>query len=388
MTCHIIEGKDWQTRKPIRLTIREGRIFEVVEPEKVTDDAPLIAPGLIDLQVNGYKGMDVNAPLFDTRDIRRLTASLWETGVTTFYPTVITNSEEVITRSLRILARACREDVMVDTSVGGIHLEGPFVSPEDGPRGAHDRKWVRPPDWEAFCRWQEAAEGRIRLITLSPEWPDSSRFIERCVTSGVKVAIGHTAATPEQIREAVAAGATWSTHWGNGAHVMLPRHPNYLWEQLAADELWTSFIADGHHLPDAVIRVILRVKGEKAVLVSDVVALGGMPPGQYQTPVGGEVVLAPDNRLHLAHDERLLAGSACPLIDAVSRLVVKGLAPLETAWSMASVSPARYMGWSVDGKWRVGDSPDIVQVIWADEGKALTVHSTYKRGQLVYQRVP
>lgn len=387
MTRHVIEGTDWWAGTPIRLTIQEGRILEVIKTEKPSDDTLLIAPGLIDLQVNGYKGADVNAALFDTDDVRRLIVSLWETGVTTFFPTVITNSDDAIARSLRILARACREDAMVDASIGGIHLEGPFISPEDGPRGAHDRQWVRPPDWEAFCRWQEAAEGRIRLITLSPEWPDSARFIERCVASGVKVAIGHTAATPEQIREAVSAGATWSTHWGNGAHVMLPRHPNYLWEQLAADELWTSFIADGHHLPDAVIRVILRVKGEKAVLVSDVVALGGLPPGKYCTPVGGEVVLTPENRLHLMHDERLLAGSACPLIDAVSRLAARGLAPLTTAWEMASVSPARYMGWSVDGKWRLGASPDIVMVSWGEEEGRLIVHTTYKRGKLVY-RVP
>jgi N-acetylglucosamine-6-phosphate deacetylase len=227
--------------------------------------------------------------------------------------------------------------------VAGVHLEGPFISPEDGPRGAHPAAHVRAPDWELFRRWQEAAGGAIRIVTLSPEWPESAAFIARCREAGVRVAIGHTAATPEQIREALRAGATLSTHFGNGAHPMLPRHPNYLWEQLAADALWASVIADGFHLPDAVLKTVMRVKEERALLVSDSVALAGMPPGEYESPIGDRVVLTEEGRLHLAADPRLLAGSAQPLIAGISHLVSTGLATLRDAWTMASVRPAAFL---------------------------------------------
>ena len=142
-------------------------------------------------------------------------------------------------------------------------------------------------------------------------------FIEKCAGAGVTVSIGHTGASPEQIREAVKAGATMSTHLGNGAHVQLRRHPNYLWEQLAHDELSACIIADGFHLPDAVMKVFLRVKGPRAMLVSDAVYLSGLAPGTYETHIGGKVVLTPEGRLHLAGNPDLLAGATETLAGGV-----------------------------------------------------------------------
>ena len=168
------------------------------------------------------------------------------------------------------------------------HVEGPYISPEDGPRGAHPARWVRPPDLEEFHRFQEAARGNIRLVTLSPEWPDATRFIEALTREGVVASIGHTRATSDEIAAAVSAGATLSTHIGNGAHATLPRHPNYIWDQLAEDRLAASFIVDGIHLAPAFLKVALRAKGlERAILVTDAVMPAGCAPGPVQAGRSG-----------------------------------------------------------------------------------------------------
>jgi N-acetylglucosamine-6-phosphate deacetylase len=354
-----ISGRSILTGEPITVTIDNGVIGSVA-PVSVPDDAALawIGPGLVDLQVNGFGGIDINGDDLAER-ASALVDALQGVGVTTFLPTVITAPAEDIEARMRVIAGLNRDLPRWRAAVAGVHLEGPFISPEDGPRGAHPAAAVRPPDWELFRRWQDAAEGAIRNITLSPEWPGSTDFIRRCREAGVIVAIGHTAATPEQIREAVAAGATLSTHFGNGAHPVLPRHPNYLWEQLAADALWASVIADGFHLPDAVLKTVFRMKGERAVLVSDSVALAGMPPGAYESPVGDRVVLTENGRLHLAADPRLLAGSAQPLIAGISHLIRSGLALPGEAWGTASLRPAALLGLPGTGGIAPGEPADL-----------------------------
>jgi N-acetylglucosamine-6-phosphate deacetylase len=307
--------------------------------------------------------------------------AIWRDGVTSCFPTVITNAPDAITAAMRTIAVACDRDPVTARGVAGVHLEGPFISPDDGARGAHPREYVRPPDWDLFRRWQEAAGGRIRILTMSPEWPGSAGFIARCAESGVTVSIGHTSATSEQIRDAVRAGARMSTHLGNAAHLMLPRHPNYLWEQLAQDELWTCVIADGFHLPDQVLKVVIRVKGERAMLVSDAVSLSGMPPGAYATPVGGRVVLTAQGRLHLAENDKLLAGSAQMLIRGIEHLIRSGLAGLAQAWDMASVRPAGFMGLPAAAGLTAGAPADLV--LLRRQENLLRLEQTYKAGEAV-----
>ena len=346
------------------------------------EDLPLIAPGLVDLQINGYAGHDINALPLGEETLGRMIRALWREGVTTCFPTVITNSTEAITDAMKTMARACDRDAEIGRCVGGIHLEGPFITPDDGARGAHDRRFVRAPDWELFCRWQEAAGGRIRIVTMSPEWPESCEFITRATQSGVTVSIGHTSATPTQIANAVRAGARMCTHFGNGAHLMLPRHPNYLWEELAQDDLWACVIADGFHLPDQVLKVVLRVKGERTMLVSDAVALAGMPPGRYSTPVGGEVVLTPQGRLHLAENENLLAGSAQMLTRGIEHLTRGGLASLWGAWDMASIRPSVFMNLPTAAGLVAGAPADFVLFAW-HRGE-VKLRATYKAGEPVF----
>ena len=224
-------------------------------------------------------------------------------------------------------------------------MEGPYISPEDGPRGAHPREHVRPASVDDFERRQDAAGGRIVLVTLAPETPGAVPLIERLVSRGVCAAIGHTAASPRQIADAIAAGATLSTHLGNGCASVLPRHPNVIWEQLASDALHASLIVDGHHLPASTVRALVRAKGaERTILVTDATAAAGSAPGRYRIgAVEGE--LGADGRVSLPGTP-FLAGSSLTLDRAVANTARFTGLSIDAVIPMASTIPARLLGMS------------------------------------------
>ncbi len=300
-------------------------------------------PGFVDLQVNGFAGVDFGDPVLTSERVLQAVAAIEKTGVTRFLPTLITSSFETWSTCARTLVRTRH------SAIAGVHMEGPYISPEDGPRGAHPRAFVRDADVDDFRRRQDAAEGRIRLLTVAPEAPGVLPVIEHAVGSGVRVAIGHTGATPVRIGDAVSAGATLSTHLGNGCAQMLPRHPNVIWEQLAEDRLLASFIVDGHHLPPATVKSMVRVKTPgRSILVTDAIAAAGMPPGRY-TLGGQEVELSATGRV-AAPGAPNLAGSALRLDAAIGHAVrFTGLA-LEEVVPMASTRPAEYLGIPTAGK--------------------------------------
>lgn len=304
----------------------------------------------------------MNIPDVTSDEIVRLTRTMWQFGVTAYCPTIITSSEEQILRSLRAITEARANDPLVAHSIPCIHVEGPHISMEDGPRGAHPRNQVRPPDISEYRRWQDAAEGKVGLITLSPEYPQSDEYIRMVTADGVVVAIGHTAATGDQIRTAVHAGVRLSTHLGNGAHDQLPRHPNYLWDQLAEDRLTATLIFDGHHHPASVMKVALRSKGvDRIILVSDSVALGGLPPGVYERPDGSRVEIQSSGKASL-FGTPYLAGSTSTLIVCLANAVRVAGARLEEAVRMASANPIRLLGLERShggGAMRVGMPADL-----------------------------
>lgn len=324
-----------------------------------------VEPGLVDLQVNGYAGHDVNADDVDIRTITELTRALWAQGVTTYLPTVITASEEKITHVLAVIAAARRSDPLLAHSIAGIHVEGPSLAPDDGPRGAHDARYLRDPDPAELDRWQRAAEGLIKIVTLAPERAGTADYTTAATAQGVRVSLGHCTPAPEQVRTATRAGASLSTHLGNGTHAMLPRHPNHLWTQLAEDRLTAMLIADGHHLPAETLTVMIRAKTpQHCVLTSDSAALAGSGPGLYPTPVGGTVEVGADGRLSLP-GTGLLAGSGHSLREclnwATSHLPFR---PAELL-SMATTTPAELMG--LGG--RVSGGQDRVEL---DGGQVVT----------------
>ncbi len=301
-----------------------GALTAVEEQISKPASGPWVAPGFVDIQVNGFAGADYNDPSCPLELIAKSLKMQFSSGTTRLLPTVITGSEERITGALRNLLRAKRE-LPYGRAMEAFHVEGPHISPNDGPRGAHPKEHVRPPSAKEFLRWQEAAEGHIRLVTVSPEWPEAPEYIEFLVRQGVVVAIGHMEATGEQIAGAVRAGASLSTHLGNGAHSVLPRHPNYLWTQMAEDRLAASFICDGIHLDRSFLQTALRAKGvERSVLITDAVMPAGCAPGDYTL---GEVAvrLHDEGRVTLtgertAGGERPAYGSRSRSVDAAGRL--------------------------------------------------------------------
>jgi len=295
------------------------------------------SPGFFDLQVNGFAGVDFNNPDSSAEDIVRAIKVIRATGVTRFLPTLITSSFERFARCAKMLTQIRQPEI------AGLHMEGPYISPENGPRGAHPRQHVALASKDDFARRQEAADGTIKLVTLAPEVSGAIQLIEHLVGSGIRVAIGHTTAAPEFIRNAVKAGATLSTHLGNGCANMLPRHPNFIWEQLAADDLFASLIVDGHHLPPATVKAMVRAKTpERTFLVTDGLAASGCVPGVYELN-GERVVLSEDGRVSQP-GKPWLAGSAITLDQAVANTVKFTGLPLEQVLPMASSQPAIYLG--------------------------------------------
>lgn len=376
-----ILGRDPATGGAIVVTTAGGRITSV-EPA-AHGETQWLSAGLVDLQVNGYAGHDLNGLTLDVATVRALCQALLKVGVTTFLPTVITAPEARIIAALRAIREACGQHSEVAAMVAGIHVEGPHIAPEDGPRGAHPAADVRAPSIAEFDRWQQAAGGLVRLVTVSPHWPEAPAYIRHLVKAGVTVSLGHTSADAAQIAAAVEAGARLSTHLGNGSHAMLNRRHNHLWPQLADDRLTAMFIADGHHLTPAQLKVMLRGKGPgRSLVVSDTVALGGMAPGKYETPIGGKVVLREDG--FLAIDDgtgHYLAGAASPLVAAIPVLVNQVGLSLAEALDLITSSPGRQVGGR--GVLAAGQPADLVALRWDGSNSVPAVAGVWLRGNQV-----
>ena len=293
-------------------------------------------PGFFDIQVNGFAGVDFNSADVTADGVGRAIAALRAGGVTRFLPTLITGPLDRFSVCARTLLS------VRDPAIAGIHMEGPYISPKDGARGAHPAAHTCAASVEDFKRRQDAAAGRITLVTLAPEVPGAFSLIEHLARQGVRVALGHSDAAPALVHDAIRAGATMSTHLGNGCAAVLPRHPNLIWEQLAADDLLASFIVDGHHLPAAMVKAAIRAKSPaRTILTTDAMAAAGCAPGSYR--IGElDVVVGDDRRVSLSGTP-YLAGSALTMAEAVATTVKFTGASIEEVVPMASTVPAGYM---------------------------------------------
>jgi N-acetylglucosamine-6-phosphate deacetylase len=297
----------------------------------------VVVPGFFDLQVNGFAGVDFNGPDLSRQGVEHALERMRATGVTRCLPTLITSSLEAFRARAAVFAE------MDHPAIAGLHMEGPYLSPVDGPRGAHPLADIAPARRDDFERRQDAARGRIRLVTVAPEVPGAIGLIEHLVETGVRVAIGHTAASPGTIADAISAGATLATHLGNGCAATLPRHPNVIWELLAADAVLASLIVDGHHLPSSTVKSFVRAKGpSRTILITDAMAAAGARPGTYA--IGGvRAELGEDGRVSLPGTP-YLAGSSLTMDRAVGTMVSMTGLPLEAVLPMASTIPASYLG--------------------------------------------
>jgi N-acetylglucosamine-6-phosphate deacetylase len=306
--------------------------------------------GFIDLQVNGYAGVDFSKAGLRLDDVRKVASELYKRGTVAFCPTVITAPVNVYEQNLPVLVEAMREPVL-GTHLLGIHLEGPFISPEDGARGAHPRAHVLPPSVSLYERLRALAEDKVALVTIAPEIPGAAQLARHIAASGACLALGHHQADRKTVAAACDWGARLSTHLGNGISNMLPRHPNPLWDQLDEDRLWTSLITDGHHLPDAFVRVVLRVKSpSRLVVVSDSAPIAGFPPGRYDT-LGQEVVLEESGKLWNPVGNHLVGSSAC-LLDCMNHLAAITNLGEEELWKIGFTNPLALLGAAERPEWQ------------------------------------
>ncbi len=304
-------------------------------------------PGLVDLQLNGFAGFDFNGDpsVWSYEDFGGVAAALQQHGIVSALPTLITDDPGRLIARVSAYCNLVQHHADLLDVFPGLHIEGPFISREDGPRGAHPLAYcTTPADQSDLIRklW-DVSQGRIKIVTLAPELDGALSLIEECVSMGIQVAIGHTMADRKTLDAAADAGASLSTHLGNGSHQMMPRLDNYVQLQLADDRLLATFIADGHHIPYPTLKNFIRAKTPtRTILVSDAIAAAACGPGKYQ--LGGQTVVVDQSLRCQISGQDNLAGSALTLDRAVLNVARHCDVTFEAAWVMASKAPAAFIG--------------------------------------------
>jgi N-acetylglucosamine-6-phosphate deacetylase len=315
-------------------------------------------PGLVDLQVNGYLGVD-----FSSKDLTRdtfLNASraIFKSGTTAFLPTIITSSKSVYKKNLPLIA-SVMDQKEFQGRILGLHLEGPFICGQKGARGAHNQKLVKKPDINFLKQLMDWSDNKIKLLTVAAGIEGIEKVIEFAARKGIAVSLGHQMANSEDLERAVGAGAMALTHLGNGVPELLPRHNNPIWAGLGNDNLSAMIITDSHHLPPAVVKSIIRTKGiNHCIITSDSSPLAGLKPGRYKT-LGNNVVLEENGKLHNPTGGHLV-GSSSNIFKCMNWLASLDLVSLDDLIKMGFSNPLKLIG--VDKK-------DLAESrkIWFDE---------------------
>ena len=301
------------------------------------------AAGLFDFQVNGFGGVDFQRDDLTSTEFAHAVAALRKHGTSGIFATLITDEIDALCRRFAALEKLCATVPSAGAAILGYHLEGPWLSPTPGYRGAHPAGPMRAPTFADYERLQAAAHGRLRLITLAPEWPGSAEFIAAVTQQGVHVSLGHTNASEAEIDEAIRAGARFCTHLGNGCPLELPRHDNIVQRLLARDELTACFIPDGIHLPKGVLKNFIRAKPNGRVLfTTDAMAGAGAPPGRYT--IGPHLITVGADGVARQPGEKNFAGSTLTPDVGVRHIADwLNLTP-EAAYHLWSTAPAAAFG--------------------------------------------
>ena len=332
-----------------------------------------LLPGLVDLQVNGYYGVEFQ--IADAASWAQVTARLPETGTTACLPTMITAPVSALAEALRTAAMFVPDLPASGTRVLGVHAEGPFIAP--GRRGAHNEKWITDPTPSAVAELTEAGRGLLRLVTIAPELPGALAAIEQLAAAGVLVSVGHTDATAGQVAAAAQRGARMVTHLFNAQRPLGHREPGVVGQALTDERLTSGLIVDLHHVVEAVCGLAFRAAPGRIALVTDAVAAAGMPPGEYL--LGGELItLPPGDGAPPVRGDGTLAGSALRMDRAVANAVQCGLS-LPAAVAAATRIPADLIGRPDLGRLLPGAAADLV---WLSP--ELRTRATWIAGRLVY----
>lgn len=381
-----IEGLSYLDGKPVSVEIKDGKITAINKLSELPEGSKkfYIAPGLIDNQVNGFTGISFlseTGAVLTLNGVRKATQALWERGVTTYLATLTTNTHEEILNICSKFGEFLKDKSLMG-SIAGLHLEGPYISAEDGYRGAHAKNYVRPPDWNEFMKFYEASGNSILTVTLAPEVEGAMEFIKKCTEKGIVVALGHHNANADIVEKAVKNGAKISTHLGNGCANTINRHINPLWPQLSNDALSISIICDGFHLNPEEIRTFYKVKGnDKTIITSDVTEYAGMKPGLYKILDGEEIELTAEGELRYPA-QKVLYGSASAINKGVGHIMKVTGCSLADAIRMASTNAAVLYGLNDRGTLEVGKRADIIVFDIMDS--EMVIKKTFVNGKLVF----
>ena len=383
-----IAGIAPESNKPITVVTKGPNIAAIEEgtnrPDIGSEDV-YISAGMIDLMVSGYAGASFVDSGVSGSDIHSILQHLYAHGTTHLYPLVMTSSPEVYEKILPVIAAFINTEAQ-GKSILGVHMEGPYLADEPGVCGAHHPEFMCDPDFEQFKHWYELAGKHVAIVTVAPERNGAVEFIEQACQLGIKVAIGHTAASRQQLEAAIQAGANMSTHLGNGAHGMIHRWDNYIFRQLADDRLWAGIIADGDHLPQSNLRIWFRTKGkERIILVSDASPQAGLPSGVYEQSDMIEVRVEATGRIVVNDGSGNLAGAGHLLNKGIANALRIGEFSLAECLSLATANPARYMGLEHVGSLEVGKEASMF-LFERDISETVKVKQTILAGELVYAR--
>jgi len=299
-------------------------------------------PGFIDLQVNGYKGVDFSSPNLTEEKFIEACREMFKSGTAAFLPTLITSSKEVYEKNLPLISGVMSRDEFKGKLLG-LHLEGPFISPEPGAVGAHNPEYVCNPSIAYLEKLQDLAKGTIKLLTIAAEVKGADTLTKYAVQKGITVSLGHQTALDDKVGQLSKAGAKALTHLGNALSNQIDRHKNPLWAGLANEDLVAMIITDSHHIPDMLIKTIIRAKGISNVLiVSDASPLAGMPAGRYDY-WGQEVVLEESGYLH-SPAKKCMAGSSATLLECMNYLASLKLLKEEELLEVGFYNPLELIG--------------------------------------------
>ena len=293
--------------------------------------------GYVDLQINGCIGVDFSDPKLTEAMFMRAAEHIFADGTELFLPTLVTSPPELYFRNLPLIREACEKHGILER-VPGVHLEGPFISPEPGAVGAHRPRDVREPDPALLEEIVERSGGYVKLLTVAAERPRAAELIARARALGIAVSCGHQLAGTEDLQQAVRAGARLLTHLGNGCPNLIDRHRNPIWAGMSCDELTAMIITDGHHLPPELIRCIFRTKGaDRIIVTSDAAPVAGLPPGRYNI-WGNDAVLEPNGRYHNPV-KGCLVGSSASMRECADCFRSLGIASEEEIDRMTRINP-------------------------------------------------
>jgi N-acetylglucosamine-6-phosphate deacetylase len=298
--------------------------------------------GLVDLQVNGYKEVHFSDINLTQEDFVRACRDVFDAGTTAFLPTMITSPKEVYEHNLPIMA-AVLQEAEFQGRLLGIHVEGPFISAQEGTRGAHDEQWISKPDVDYLSKIIDWADGQVKLLTIAAEPEGAEKLTRYAVSRGIAVSLGHQAASEADLARLVRTGAVSLTHLGNGVPAMLARHENPIWAGLGNDDLIAMIITDGNHLPASMLKTIIRTKGpERCVVVSDASPPAGLGAGQYEV-LGHRVVLDETGKLNDL-TTGYLAGSSATMLQCMNHLASLDLVDVDELFAMGFDNPLSLIG--------------------------------------------